>query len=75
MPGNTEEKRGSDHLWPGTGHYNKQRVAIHVSLKRRQEVLICTQVGFILIHVTYDHVSLSSGSDILCGEHIECKAE
>lgn len=75
MLSNIREERGSDHLWPGTGHYNKQRVTIRVKLKRRQEVLICMQVGFILIYVTYDHVSLASGSDILCGEHTECKAE
>lgn len=74
MLSNIREERGSDHLWPSTGHYNKQR-AIHVKLKRRQEVLICTQVGFTLIRVTYDHVSLASGSDILCSEHTEWKAE
>lgn len=62
-------ERGSDHLWPGTGHYNKQRVTIQARLKGRQEVLVRTWVGFILIHVTYDRISLGSGGVIL--EHDE----
>lgn len=62
-------ERGSDHLWPGTGHYNKQRVTIQARLKGRQEVLVRTWVGFILIHVTYDRISLGSGGVIL--EHNE----
>lgn len=47
-------ERGSDRLWPGTGHYNKQRMTMYAGLKGRQEVLIATWVGFILIHVTHD---------------------